>query len=54
MRTQIEHGIFDYCGATVASSTFLLGAEPHEVAAHLQAAAALGRALFDRAPASRA
>ncbi len=50
MRTQIDHGIFDYCGAPVLTSEFLLeseqGREPQ-----LDGARAIGRGLF--APAAR-
>jgi len=47
MRTQIDHGIFDYCGAPVVTSEFLLGLEASEVAAHLGAARRIGRDLFN-------
>ncbi len=46
MTTQIEHGIFDYCGARVASSTLMLDSETQEPAIHLQKAADIGRSLF--------
>ncbi len=51
MKTQIEHGIFDYCGARVASSGLLLQSSTQEaVASHLRAAQALGRSLFAPSP----
>lgn len=43
MTTQIDHGIFDYCGATVAGSTRLLASDPGFPAAHLDTAFAIGR-----------
>ncbi|NER61895.1 NAD(P)H-dependent oxidoreductase [Pseudomonas sp. MAFF212428] len=46
MKTQIEHGIFDYCAAPVVSSTLMLDAETQPAATHLQAARVLGGALF--------
>ncbi|MGO1000334.1 NAD(P)H-dependent oxidoreductase [Lysobacter sp. CA196] len=49
MNTQIDHGIFDYCGARVLTSELLLHTHPDEAAAHLQTAFALGRGLFAEA-----
>ncbi|MEZ2224078.1 NAD(P)H-dependent oxidoreductase [Rhizobium sp. RCC_161_2] len=46
MKTQIDHGIFGYCGARVVTSELLLGSEPQDVASHLKAAIAIGRNLF--------
>ncbi|QND48435.1 NAD(P)H-dependent oxidoreductase [Rhizobium lusitanum] len=46
MKTQIDHGIFDYCGARVVTSELLLGSEGQDVASHLKAALAVGRNLF--------
>ncbi|MFB4368812.1 MULTISPECIES: NAD(P)H-dependent oxidoreductase [unclassified Pseudomonas] len=46
MKTQIEHGIFDYCGAPVASSHFLMASDPGYPEAHLQTAQTIGRMLF--------
>jgi len=43
MATQIDHGIFDYCGANVASSARLLASDPGFPAAHLDTAHAIGR-----------
>jgi len=49
MKTQIDHGIFDYCGARVLTSELLLHTNPDEAAAHLHTAFALGRGLFAEA-----
>ncbi|MHC8376723.1 NAD(P)H-dependent oxidoreductase [Pseudomonas sp. MDT1-16] len=46
MKTQIDHGIFDYCGAQVVTSERLLESEIQDPAVHLAAARALGRELF--------
>lgn len=46
MRTQIEHGIFSYCGAPVASSELLLDTRGPAAAAHLETARAIGAKLF--------
>lgn len=46
MKTQIDHGIFDYCGARVASSQLLLDSETQESAITLRAGEQLGRTLF--------
>ncbi|NIM40138.1 MAG: flavodoxin family protein [Hydrogenophaga sp.] len=46
MKTQIDLGIFDYCGARVAASTFLLAGEDVQEQAQLQAAQTLGAAVF--------
>lgn len=46
MKAQIDHGIFDYCGATVAGSTLLLESESSDPAVQLQAARELGQGLF--------
>ena len=42
MKTQIDHGIFDYCGAQVLTSELLLESEIQDPAVHLDAARALG------------
>lgn len=47
MKTQIDHGIFDYCGAPVRSSRLLLDSETKDPSGHLDAASLLGRTLFD-------
>ncbi|NIF28451.1 NAD(P)H-dependent oxidoreductase [Pantoea sp. Tr-811] len=54
MRVQIEHGIFDYCGAKVLSSTLLADSEGPDAAAHLRTARTLGEQLFTRAGRQRA
>lgn len=43
MKTQIDMGIFDYCGARVLSSDLLLDADSGAAEAHLQTALAIGR-----------
>lgn len=48
MKTQIDHGIFDYCGARVRTSEFLMDSETQDPAVHFDAAHALGRRLFAR------
>lgn len=48
MKTQIDHGIFDYCGAQVVTSQLLLESEIEDPAAHLQVAHALGRGLYQQ------
>ena len=48
MRTQIDHGIFDFCGAPVLGSTFLFDTYTTG-AAHLDGAREIGAGLFDRA-----
>ena len=49
MRTQIDYGIFDYCGAQVLTSELLLDSESGGAQAHLEQAKALGRGLFQAA-----
>jgi NAD(P)H dehydrogenase (quinone) len=46
MKTQIDHGIFDYCGAQVVTSEFLLDSETQDPQIHLQAARKLGERIF--------
>ncbi|BAP43820.1 NAD(P)H-dependent oxidoreductase [Pseudomonas sp. 21LCFQ010] len=46
MRTQIDHGIFDYVGASVRTSELLLPAEGSFPEAHLQIAQGIGRRVF--------
>lgn len=46
MKTQIDHGIFDYCGAQVAASELLLDSETGDTSAALETARALGRRVF--------
>jgi len=49
MRTQIDHGIFDFCGARVATSEFLLDVNGQAAASHTVTARALGGNAFARA-----
>jgi len=49
MHTQIDYGIFDYCGAQVLTSALLLESESGGAQAHLDTANALGQGLFERA-----
>jgi NAD(P)H dehydrogenase (quinone) len=46
MKAQIDHGIFDYSGAQVVSSTLLLDSEVQDPALHLQTAQDLGSQMF--------
>ncbi|MEG1627479.1 NAD(P)H-dependent oxidoreductase [Pseudomonas sp.] len=45
MKTQIDHGIFDYCGAHVVTSQLLLDSETQDPTHHMDTARALGRDL---------
>ncbi|MGY4816563.1 NAD(P)H-dependent oxidoreductase [Pseudomonas chlororaphis subsp. piscium] len=54
MKTQIDHGIFDYCGARVLTSELLLESESQDPALHLRTARSIGRELFSRAGATAA
>jgi len=54
MRTQIEHGIFGYCGAPVRGSALLVPGEVQDAAGMLAAAERIGRAVFEASPAARA
>jgi len=54
MRTQIDHGIFDFCGAAVASSELLLAGDESFPAAALDRAQAIGRAVATGARADEA
>ena len=47
MKTQIDHGIFDYCGASVVTSELLFESETQDPGAHLNAARFIGRSLFN-------
>lgn len=47
MKKQIDHGIFDYCGARVLTSQLLVGMEDPERAADLETARNTGRGLFE-------
>lgn len=42
MKTQIDHGIFDFCGAEVLTSELLMESESRDAAAHLNTARAVG------------
>jgi NAD(P)H dehydrogenase (quinone) len=46
MKTQIDHGIFDYCGAPVMTSEFMLQSDAPDVSPHLETARRIGRHLF--------
>lgn len=46
MRTQIDHGIFGYCGAPVVTSELMLGTEPPDITTHARTARDLGARLF--------
>ncbi|NBF03993.1 flavodoxin family protein [Pseudomonas sp. Fl5BN2] len=46
MRAQIDHGIFDYCGARVVTSQLLCDSEAGEAASHLSRARDIGQALW--------
>ncbi|WP_347168893.1 NAD(P)H-dependent oxidoreductase [Pseudomonas salmasensis] len=48
MNTQIDYGIFDYCGARVLTSQLLLDSESGTAQAHLHKARAVGQELFER------
>lgn len=51
MRNQIDHGIFDYCGAPVVTSELLLTGDEGYPESHFQQAQQLGQRLFaDRRP----
>ncbi|MGF6233122.1 NAD(P)H dehydrogenase (quinone) [Inquilinus ginsengisoli] len=49
MKTQIDHGIFDFCGAPVVTSELLLPPDTQEPGAHLDTARAIGGRLFQAA-----
>ncbi|EON14109.1 NAD(P)H-dependent oxidoreductase [Pandoraea sp. SD6-2] len=49
MKTQIDHGIFDYCGAQVVTSELLLTSDTGYPEAHLETARAIGQKVFARA-----
>ena len=46
MKTQIDLGIFDYCGAHVMTSELMLGSETEDLIRHLKIARGIGRNLF--------
>ncbi|PKB91422.1 hypothetical protein A8A01_01545 [Ewingella americana] len=43
MKTQIDHGIFNYCGAPVITSELMHTANPDDIEAHLALAKKLGQ-----------
>ena len=47
MKTQIDHGIFDYCGACVVTSKLMLDSQASDQTSHLDAARIIGRNLFN-------
>jgi NAD(P)H dehydrogenase (quinone) len=49
MKTQIDHGIFDFCGARIVTSEFLLPPETQDLGVHLDTARAIGGKLFQAA-----
>lgn len=50
MKTQIDHGIFGYCGARVVTSELLLASDSGAPAAHLELARAIGSKIFASRP----
>ena len=46
MRTQIDHGIFDYCGASVVRSELFLPPESGDWSEHIATARAIGADVF--------
>jgi NAD(P)H dehydrogenase (quinone) len=47
MKKQIDHGIFDYCGAKVLASQLLIGLDDSTRAADLETALNVGRGIFE-------
>jgi NAD(P)H dehydrogenase (quinone) len=45
MKTQIDYGIFDYCGAPVVASELLMGLAAQNIDSHLKTAHRIGRSL---------
>lgn len=54
MKTQIDHGVFDYCGARVLASSLRFDSQERDGGPHLQAAFELGRSLRAEAADERA
>lgn len=54
MKTQIDHGMFGYCGATVQTSELLLGQATQDPSADLEAARCIGLKLFRESAVSKA
>ncbi len=50
MKTQIEQGIFGYCGAPVVTSELLLASDLEFPSAHLETAQKIGRRIFSDSP----
>ncbi|MNU04385.1 hypothetical protein D3C72_2487730 [compost metagenome] len=50
MKTQIDHGIFDYCGARVLTSELFFESESSDPVPHLEAARSIGLRLFEVTP----
>ncbi|ODP33255.1 NAD(P)H-dependent oxidoreductase [Pandoraea sp. ISTKB] len=46
MKTQIDHGIFEYCGAQVVTSELLLASDTGYPEAHLEMARGFGKKVF--------
>lgn len=46
MKVQIDHGIFDYCGARVVTSELIHESETQDPQVHLQTAREIGKGLF--------
>ncbi|WP_048647672.1 NAD(P)H-dependent oxidoreductase [Nitratireductor soli] len=46
MKMQIDHGIFNYCGARVMTSELMLGSRQQDIEAHLDLARHIGRGVF--------
>lgn len=46
MRTQIEHGIFDFCGADVVTSELMVPDQTKDFSHHIDTAYALGNGIF--------
>lgn len=49
IRTQIDHGIFDYCGAPVMTSELLLDSDAGTGAVHIEMARRIGSNVFNAA-----
>lgn len=47
IKTQIDHGIFDYCGAPVVTSELLLDSDAGNGAAHIEMARRIGSEIFN-------
>ncbi len=47
MKTQIDHGIFDYCGAPVVTSELFLDSDAGNAAVHIETARRIGRDIFN-------